>query len=91
MNQEPAEIFSPGEFLEEELQARQWSHQDLAQRLGQPQTLVSSIISGTQSITPNIAKGLGQVMGTSPQLWLNLEQQFQWKTTEQVCQAREIF
>ena len=48
----PAEGFPPGEFLREELEAREWSQQELADILDRPARLVSELISGKRAITP---------------------------------------
>ena len=47
----PAEVFPPGEFLREELEAREWSQQELADILDRPARLVSELISGKRAIT----------------------------------------
>lgn len=73
----PAEVFPPGEFLREELEARDWSQQELADILDRPPRLVSELIAGKRAITPETAKGLGEAFGTSPDYWMNLESQYQ--------------
>mgnify|MGYP002078650450 CR=1 FL=1 len=73
----PAEVFPPGEFLREELEARDWSQQELADILDRPPRLVSELIAGKRAITPETAKGLGEAFGTSPEYWMNLESQYQ--------------
>ncbi|MBV2182040.1 MAG: HigA family addiction module antidote protein [Castellaniella sp.] len=73
----PAEVFAPGEFLREELEARGWSQQELADILGRPPRLVSELISGKRGITPETALGLADALGTSPDYWMNLESQYQ--------------
>lgn len=72
-----AEVFPPGEFLKEELEARSWTQTDLAEILGRPLRLVNEIISGKRGISPETAKGLGDALGTSAQFWLNLESAYQ--------------
>lgn len=69
----PAEVFSPGEYLNDELQARRWSQVDFADIIGRPAPVVNQIIAGKRSITPEIAKLIAAALGTSPMLWLNLE------------------
>ena len=69
----PVEVFSPGEFIREELEARGWTQDDLAEILGRPLRTVNEIITGKRGVTPETAKGLGQALGTSAQLWMNLE------------------
>jgi len=73
----PAEVFAPGEFLKEELDARDWSQIELAEILGRPARVVSEIISGKRAITPETAKGLAAALGTSAELWMNLETAYQ--------------
>lgn len=73
----PAEVFPPGEFLREELDARTWSQQELADILDRPPRLISELIAGKRAVTPETAKGLADAFGTSPDYWMNLESQYQ--------------
>jgi HTH-type transcriptional regulator/antitoxin HigA len=68
-----ADVFPPGEFIKEELEARGWTQDDLAEILGRPLRAVNDIINAKRGITPDTAKGLGAAFGTSAQLWMNLE------------------
>lgn len=68
-----AEVFPPGEFIKEELEARDWAQDDLAEILGRPARLINELIAGKRGITPETAKGLGEAFGTNAQLWMNLE------------------
>ena len=70
-------VFPPGEILREELEAREWSQTDLAEILGRPVKLVNEIIAGKRAITPETARGLADALGTSAELWMNLEAQYQ--------------
>ena len=69
----PAEVFPPGEFLADELEARGWSQTDLADILGRDINLVNDIIRGKRGITPETAQGLADALGTSARYWLNLD------------------
>jgi HTH-type transcriptional regulator/antitoxin HigA len=73
----PAEIFAPGEFLKEEIESRGWNQIELAEIMGRPTRLVNEIISGKKSITPETAIQLGDALGTGPEIWMNLESQYQ--------------
>ena len=73
----PVEIFSPGEFIREEIEARNWTQETLAEVLGRSVRLVNEILNGRRSITPETAVALGQAFGTSAQVWLNLESAYQ--------------
>lgn len=72
-----AEVFPPGEFLREELEARNWSQTELAEIIGRPVRLVNEIIAGKKAITPETAIQLGESLGTGPEVWMNLESQYQ--------------
>lgn len=69
----PAEVFSPGEFIREEIEARGWMQEDLAEILDRPLRLVNEITTGRRGITPETAKGLGEAFGTTAQFWMNLQ------------------
>jgi HTH-type transcriptional regulator/antitoxin HigA len=73
----PAEIFPPGDFIREELEARDWTQGDLAAILARPLQLVNEIVLGKRAITPETAQGLASAFNTSPELWLNLESAYQ--------------
>jgi len=69
----PAEVFPPGETLRDELDARGWTQDVLADILDRPNAVISRIISGKTQITPETAQGLGEALGTGAQFWMNLE------------------
>ena len=64
---------SPGEFLQEEIEARGMSQKELAARLGRPAQVINEIIRAKKAVTPDTAIGLGKVLGIDPQYWINLE------------------
>ena len=68
----PAEVFPPGEFIREEIEARGWTQEDLAEILGRPLRLVNEITTGKRGITSETAKGLGEAFGNTAQFWMNL-------------------
>ena len=72
-----AEVFPPGEFLREELEARNWTQTELADIIGRPVRLINEIIAGKKAITPETAIQLGESLGTGPEVWMNLESQYQ--------------
>lgn len=73
----PAEVFPPGEFLKEELEARGWTQTEFAEIIDKDTRLVSEVISGKRTVTPETAIALGEALGTGPEIWLNLESQYQ--------------
>lgn len=69
----PAEAFSPGEILQDELEARKWTQIEFAEIIGRSPKFVNEIIKGEKSITTRTAREIAAALGTSPLLWLNLE------------------
>ncbi len=70
------EVFPPGEFLREEIEARGWLQADFAAVVGKDAKTVSDIISGKRSITPDMAILIGEALGTGAAVWLNLENDY---------------
>ncbi len=73
MKKVPIELFHPGEYIAEELEARGWSQAQFAKKLGCSPSTVSRIISGEARITPLMADLIGACFGTDAELWLSLE------------------
>ncbi len=78
----PAEVFAPGEFLRDEMEAREWSPTDLARMLGWSVGEVNQILAGTRSLTPDTARALGMAIGVDPEFWLNLESAYRQSKVE---------
>lgn len=76
MIENAAEVFPPGEFIKEELDARGWTQVDFATILGKAPHEVSQIITGKRSITPATATAIAEAFGTSAELWMNLQNAF---------------
>jgi HTH-type transcriptional regulator / antitoxin HigA len=73
----PAEVFPPGEFLREELEARGWTQADLAAIMGRPAHSINQIVVGKRGISAEMAQGLAAALGTSPEFWMNLDTAYQ--------------
>jgi HTH-type transcriptional regulator / antitoxin HigA len=68
----------PGEYLQEEIEARKLSQKELARRMGRPLNAINEIINGKKAITAETALQLEEVMPEIPaRFWLNLETDFQ--------------
>lgn len=76
-NNVPAQAFSPGEFLRDELEARGWNQTEFAEIIGRPPRVVNEIIAGKRGISPETAHEFAAALGTSAQLWMNLETAYQ--------------
>jgi HTH-type transcriptional regulator/antitoxin HigA len=69
-----AEVFPPGEFIQDELDARRWTQADLVEIMGRPPRVINEIIAGKRGISPETAQGLGDAFGTGAQFWMNMEE-----------------
>ena len=67
------EVFAPGEYISEELEARGWTQDDLARIMGRSLPAINKIISAKAPLTTETAMDLGAAFGTSAEVWLNLE------------------
>jgi HTH-type transcriptional regulator/antitoxin HigA len=86
----PAEVFPPGEYLRDELAERGWSQADFADILDRPPRLVSEIISGKRSISPETARGISAAFGSTPEYWMNLQSRYDlWHTSNDAMAVAE--
>jgi HTH-type transcriptional regulator/antitoxin HigA len=73
-NRTPAEVFPPGEFIREELEARGWTVRELARIMDMPLGKIDELVRGNQRITPETARGLSSAFGDGdPLYWMNLD------------------
>jgi antitoxin HigA-1 len=76
-------LLHPGEVLREEFLAPLgFSAGALAKAMGVPRTRVERITAESIGITADTALRLGKALGTSAQLWLNLQNRFDMETAE---------
>jgi HTH-type transcriptional regulator/antitoxin HigA len=76
MNAGPVEAFPVGEHLLEELELRGWTQAEFAEILGRPAQVISEIVSGKKEITRESAAQIAAALGTSPEYWLNYQDQY---------------
>jgi len=75
------EAFHPGEYVREEAEARGWSPSDLADILGYERNVISDVLTGRRSVSPEMANALGDAFGTGAQVWLNLQAAYRLATS----------
>jgi len=73
----------PGEILADELEERGMSALALAKALHVPANRISQIISGKRGITADTALRLSQLLGTTPEFWINLQKSYELRLAEQ--------
>jgi addiction module antidote protein HigA len=66
----------PGEILHDFITGTSTSVEAVAAATGISSKLLHRILSGEQGITPETADRLGNHFGTTPQLWVNLQHQY---------------
>jgi antitoxin HigA-1 len=78
------EPIHPGEILEEEfMRPMGLSANSLAGRIDVPVTRISEIVRGGRGITADTALRLARFLGTSAELWLNLQTDYDLRVARQ--------
>ena len=75
-------IIHPGEHLADELKALGMSANELAKVLGVPTNRLTEIIRGKRGITGDTALRLGHWFGTGPEIWMNLQKNYELRLAE---------
>ena len=73
----------PGEILADELEELNMSAAQLGRELHVPTNRITQVLKGQRAITADTALRLGQWLGTGPELWLNLQKQYELRLAEQ--------
>jgi addiction module HigA family antidote len=73
----------PGKFLADELSELNMTASDLAHTLSVPPNRIYQILNGKRAITADTALRLSQWLGTSAELWLNLQNLYELRLAEQ--------
>ena len=83
----PARLSSAGTILRRELDARGWTQRDLAEILDRPAQAISEIVQGTKRITAETALELAAALGTSAEVWLQLDATYRLRLAEERPEA----
>lgn len=76
----------PGEFIKQELEAREWSQRDLAFILGMTEQQLNPILTGKRAITSDMARLLGDAFDVPAEFFANLQKQFDLFTGDQTVE-----
>ena len=76
MSEKTKKAFHPGYYIKEYLEDIQMTQDEFAKRVGISGKQISLIIKESASITPDIAFKLSKLMGTSIEMWLNLQTKY---------------
>jgi len=85
----------PGIILEEDyVKPLQMNLQDLADHLGISRKTLQKIRVGRGRVTPEMALRLSMLFGTTPEMWLNLQQKYDlwcaWKEHPEIADIEAI-
>jgi HTH-type transcriptional regulator / antitoxin HigA len=75
-NLKASKKFGPGYFIREQMEIRGWVQEELAEVLGLSPKHLNSILLDKQPLTIENAKKLANAFNTSPQYWLNLDNDY---------------
>jgi addiction module HigA family antidote len=73
----------PGKFLADELEELNMTPTQLAQILHVPPNRIYQILNGKRAMTADTALRLSQWLGTSAQMWMNLQTLYEIRLAEQ--------
>ncbi|WP_241616933.1 HigA family addiction module antitoxin [Rosenbergiella epipactidis] len=71
----------PGRYIEEERAYLDISVQELANALGVPTIEITQLIEERISLTPDMARRLANVIGSTPEMWMRLNHSHRSKRT----------
>jgi addiction module HigA family antidote len=84
----PRTPIHPGEHLAEELRELGISAAELSRQIDVPVNRITGIIHGQRGVTADTALRLGHWFGTSPQFWMNLQQNYELRLAESQVGAK---
>jgi addiction module HigA family antidote len=73
----------PGEYIEETLEELHMSAREPGLVLGVPTNRITEIVRGRRGMTADTALRLGRWLGTSPDVWMNLQKTWELRTAGQ--------
>lgn len=66
----------PARFLKRELEARERSQKDFAYIIGVSAPYLNALLKEKKNLTPALCVRIGEAFGTSPEVWMNLQSQY---------------
>lgn len=79
----PRDPIHPGKFLADELEALDMTPTQLAAALKVPANRIYQLLAGKRALTADPALRLSQWLGTSAEMWLNLQKLYELRLAEQ--------
>jgi addiction module HigA family antidote len=72
----------PGEVLRDELEELEMSARSFAEALSVPPNRITAVLNGQRGITADTALRLARYLGTSPEMWMNLQKSYELRLAE---------
>jgi HTH-type transcriptional regulator/antitoxin HigA len=88
-NKTPFLVIHPGKSLQDELEARGLTQSEFAEIIGRPARTVNEIINGKRSITPETARMIAAALGTSADLWLGMQADYDLYALREKSKVKE--
>ena len=75
-------VIHPGEYIRDELDELGMSANRLARELHVSPNRITAILNGQRGITADTALRLARWMGTTPDIWMNLQKRYELRLAE---------
>ena len=72
----------PGEVLQDEIEALEMSASAFAAALAVPANRITAVLNGERAITADTALRLSRYLGTSADIWMNLQKTYELRLAE---------
>jgi addiction module HigA family antidote len=72
----------PGEVLRDELEELEMSARSFAEALSVPANRITAVLNGQRGITADTALRLARYLGTTPEMWMNLQKSYELRLAE---------
>ncbi len=82
-NMTSSELIHPGEMIKDEIAARGMTQKELARQMGVSYTVFNEILNGKRSINTEYALLLEAALGTSANIWLGLQADYNMQVVKQ--------
>ncbi len=69
----PFKKFGPGYFIQEQMDERNWTQEDLSAVMGLTTKHINGVLQDKQPISLEIARKLSEIFETSAEYWINLD------------------
>lgn len=86
----PFKNIGPGSHIQELMELRDWTQQDLSDVLGVSTKHVNKLLKNEQPITLNMAKILGEAFNLSPEFWIKLDTKYRLRLEKESEEEKDV-